>query len=314
MEHMKTLANPFLASPFGQPILANPFLAQKEVSGQLFDQFWPIQFGQSISCCVVLLCVVCVLFVFCLLCCLLCVCVCVCLCVCVFVCVCVCVCLCVFVCVCVFVCCVLCVVLLCVVVCCCVLLCVVVCCCVMLCVVVCWCWCLFVVVGCVVWTLLTRRRTPLPNRPKFRSFFPLSHPLAVFSLKFGGVFRRPGPSKCARLVSPNVHIRGSRRFKHHQNSTRRHPERDKKERTWRKKREILGPSPFGAPPFRARPFKALTFGPHPVAPHTRSMDLPKLDWPKLATSGWPKRDLPKSVSSSGCATLPELRPHAANRH
>ena len=42
--------------------------------------------------------------------------------------------------------------------------------------------------------------------------------------------------------SPNVHILGSRRFKHHQNSTKR-PQRAKKNR------EILGPPPFGAPPF-----------------------------------------------------------------
>ena len=48
--------------------------------------------------------------------------------------------------------------------------------------------------------------------------------------------------------TPNVCIR-SRRFKHHRNSTRRHPERHKKSEMVageEKKREILGAPPFGA--------------------------------------------------------------------
>ena len=48
------------------------------------------------------------------------------------------------------------------------------------------------------------------------------------------------------------------RFKHHQNSTRRPPEREEKNEfcggTGRKKREILGTPPFGPPPFGAHFF------------------------------------------------------------
>ena len=42
-----------------------------------------------------------------------------------------------------------------------------------------------------------------------------------------------------------MHIRGSRRFKHHQNSTRRHPKRDKK------RAKMWAPHPSGAPQFGA---------------------------------------------------------------
>ena len=64
--------------------------------------------------------------------------------------------------------------------------------------------------------------------------------------------------------------------KHHQNSTKRPlRERRKKEHCGgrgEKKREILGPPPFGAPPFGAPPFGAPPFGappfgPHPSGPH-----------------------------------------------
>ena len=62
----------------------------------------------------------------------------------------------------------------------------------------------------------------------------------------------------------------ARLFKHHQNSTKGPPrERRKKEQIrWEreKKREILGPPPFGAPPFGAPPFRGPTFsrfGPEP---------------------------------------------------
>ena len=106
--------------------------------------------------------------------------------------------------------------------------------------------------------------------------------------------------------TPNVHISGPRRFKHHQNSTRRHPLRHKKSEMVaggeKKKRN------FGPPTLRGRPW------PHPSGPHPSGtdffwvwappfgaqdpeMDWPNLDWPKLVKSGWPKWDWPKSVSS-----------------
>ena len=51
--------------------------------------------------------------------------------------------------------------------------------------------------------------------------------------------------------TPNVHISGTWRFKHHQNSTKRPPrERTKKEKCGGKggkKSDILGPPPFGPP-------------------------------------------------------------------
>ena len=48
--------------------------------------------------------------------------------------------------------------------------------------------------------------------------------------------------------NPNVHILGPRRFKHHQNSTRRPPREGQKENCGgrgKQKREILGLPPFG---------------------------------------------------------------------
>ena len=59
-----------------------------------------------------------------------------------------------------------------------------------------------------------------------------------------------------------------RRFKHHQNSTRKPPEREGKNEISggrvQKKREILGPPPFGPPTLRAPLFLGL--GPHPSGP------------------------------------------------
>ena len=68
--------------------------------------------------------------------------------------------------------------------------------------------------------------------------------------------------------TPNVHISRPRRFKHHQNSTQKPQERERRRKLWRKsekkKREILGPPPFGAPPFGAHFFLGL--GPPPFGP------------------------------------------------
>ena len=67
---------------------------------------------------------------------------------------------------------------------------------------------------------------------------------------------------------------GSGASKHQQNSTRRPPEREKKNENeggrGKKKREIWAPHPSGAPPLGAPPFGAPPFlglGPHPSGPH-----------------------------------------------
>ena len=53
--------------------------------------------------------------------------------------------------------------------------------------------------------------------------------------------------------TPNVHIRGSRRFTHHQNSTKRPPEREKKKRKWDFGPPTLRGPTLPGPPFRAHP-------------------------------------------------------------
>ena len=110
------------------------------------------------------------------------------------------------------------------------------------------------------------RTPPPPDRPKFRSFFPSpATNFALSSLFFGG-FGATKPSH-DNPRTPNVHISGPWRFKHHQNSTKGpQKERRKKETCGgrgKKKREILGPPPFGAPPFGAPPFGAPAFGAPP---------------------------------------------------
>ena len=108
------------------------------------------------------------------------------------------------------------------------------------------------------------------SRPNFRSF---SLSLGVFSWNFGSVFkgRAAGVSHDSPRT-PNVHIEGSRRFKHHQNSTRRPPEREReKERKWgrerEKKREILG----NPPPSGPHPSSPHAAGPDPSGPHSSSL-------------------------------------------
>ena len=130
----------------------------------------------------------------------------------------------------------------------------------------CWCCCL---VLCVVVVVAPDHRTldppsagpPSAGPPEIRFFSPSP------SLNFGGVFESWDPK--------NVHILGLQRFKQHQKSTRRPPERRGKERKWKwekKKREILGPPPHGAAPFGAPPFNAPKRLKHQI-------------WPKLA---WPR--------------------------
>ena len=193
----------------------------------------------------------------------------------------------------------------CVFLCCCVLCCCVLCCCVVL--LLCCCCC----VVCVWWvcsgplrrTALRRtalRRTaqnfalfffPLP--PQFSLFSPL---FWSFSLNFGGVFEDRDPQMCTFRFpgcrvkparphqtgppglahdsprTPNVHIWAPRRFKHHQNSTK------KTKREWeknencggrgKKKREILGPHPLG--PHPSGPHRS---GPHLSGPHASGPPL-----------------------------------------
>ena len=88
--------------------------------------------------------------------------------------------------------------------------------------------------------------------------------------------------------------------RHHQNSTRRHPERDKKSENGtgegkKKKREILGLPPFGAPPFWAPtfsrfgppPFEASQFGAHPPPTRWVKRHWPKQVWPNQVASPRP---------------------------
>ena len=118
--------------------------------------------------------------------------------------------------------------------------------------------------------------------PKFSLFF--HSPATIFflsSLSLGGPFvefrwclKRRGPEMCTFVVlglsctlegpggpagashdSPRPHTctcQGPGLQKHHQNSTKG-PPRERERKLWRKgkKREILGPPPFGAPPFGA---------------------------------------------------------------
>ena len=159
------------------------------------------------------------------------------------------------------------------------------CCVLLLCVgVVCCCWVLLlgVVVGCWCWVLgvgVVILDPPVPfcakppcgppcagppyaGPPNISFFFPSPAPIFALFVSLSGcllvVFLKAGALKCVRLGSPNVHISGLPRFKHHQISTRRHPERDKKSENG-KKNEILGPPPFGAPPFGAPPLRAPPF-------------------------------------------------------
>ena len=72
--------------------------------------------------------------------------------------------------------------------------------------------------------------------------------------------------------------------KHHQNSTRRVPEREEKNEfcggRGKKKREILGPPPFGPPPFAPPLFLGL--GPHP-SPLPTLLFLGLGPWPAQKT-------------------------------
>ena len=81
----------------------------------------------------------------------------------------------------------------------------------------------------------------------------------------------PLPPPCRRGFtrqpeSPNVHTEGLRRFKHHQNSTSRHPDRHKKSEMvageGNKSAKFWPPHPSGPHPSGPHPS-----GPHPSGPH-----------------------------------------------
>ena len=122
-------------------------------------------------------------------------------------------------------------------------------------------------------------RPPLRRTAQNSRFFSLSrNNFHFFFSLLGGPFRGISRRGFTRQPeSPNVHNSRARRFKHHQNSTKRPPrERRKKEKLWagegKKKREILGLPPFGAPSF-------LGSGSHPSGPH-----LPTLRGPSRGTT------------------------------
>ena len=99
----------------------------------------------------------------------------------------------------------------------------------------------------------------------------------------GARTRQPENSKRAHFrapalqTPPKFHVRTPRERKKIENCGGRRE----------KKREILGPPPFGAPPFWAPLFLGL--GLHPLGPHTLSSEnSTSKNWPK---SNWPKSKL-----------------------
>ena len=167
------------------------------------------------------------------------------------------------------------------------------------------------------WTTL--RRTPLHQTPLHRTaqnfalFFPLPPPTSLFFsltvcflVEFWWFLWRPGPSNvhvwalelsCPRTT--RAHLR-SRRFKHHQNSTRRQPERDKKRKKnakfWAPHPEgtDFGQSRFGHPdltnPILANPTSFLDLVcimAQRVGPKKRKNRAPKGGAPKWSPFGAP---------------------------
>ena len=93
-------------------------------------------------------------------------------------------------------------------------------------------------------------RPPNAGPTKISLFPSFSLPHFAFSVSLG-VFSPPGFHTTARELQTCMHISGPGASKHHQNSTRRHPERHKSENgggRGKKKREILGLPPFQASP------------------------------------------------------------------
>ena len=153
---------------------------------------------------------------------------------------------------------------------------------------------------------------PCAGPPKMSRFFPFPATVWALGLCRQGFTRQPENSKRAHL----------RLQKHHQNSTRRHPEYKKSENGGGRGKKERN---FGPPKLRAHPSGpdffwvwAPPFGPDHDR-HTQiqrdwpKMDWPKIglaktkmakmDWPKLVKSGWPTRDWPESVPSPASTLL-----------
>ena len=163
--------------------------------------------------------------------------------------------------------------------------------------------------------------------PQF-SFFFLS--LGVLSWNFVGVLEGRNPEMCIWALglscetrrphqtgppglahdsprTPNVHISGPLRFKHHQNSTKRPPKREKEERKlWRRRRK--NSAKFWVPhPSGLHPSGFHLSGLHPSGPHFfwvwastlwgppfegPTLCRPKIQHPKIGRSrNWPKSTL-----------------------
>ena len=165
------------------------------------------------------------------------------------------------------------------------------------------CVCVVCVCWCVCWCVCGPDDRPPPDRPKFRSFFPLPLLFSLFFSLWGSsrVFFFSLSLSGGLLVSffslslwvssrgilshdsPRAKTRtfeGPGRPKHHQNSTRRPPER--KKRKWRREREKKSDI-LGLPPF----------GPHPSGLHKTG---PHSDGPNLVTKAGLSRPGPNSVA------------------
>ena len=113
-------------------------------------------------------------------------------------------------------------------------------------------------------------RTALPrDRPQIRLFpspapifFLSSLTLEVFSWNFGGVFEGRDPPMCTFGLSKRAHLRVPALQKHHQNSTRRPPEKERKNENGcgkGKNKRNFGPPTLRGPALRGPPFGAQQY-------------------------------------------------------
>ena len=165
---------------------------------------------------------------------------------------------------------------------------------------------LCVAVCCWFWTL---RFPPAPghlalDRLNFRAFFPLPSPFSLFFSLWGssrGILAAGASHDNPR--TPNVHIEGSRRFKHHQNSSRTLPREGQKERKWEwervKKREMLGSPTLRGPTPGGPIFSGV--GPHLLGPHRDThpdpIGLAKIGLARIGQIRMAKTGLAKVVQS-----------------